>query len=193
MARNKNNLMDTTTATAINLEMKQAAAQTWWIPLVQGLAVVLFGVFALFNTTATLAMILIGLGVYWAVNGFFTIKAAMQKESGRARAIIGGAAGILIGAFAVTQPFFASAIYATVISSMIGIGAVVSGGMQMATGRGSWDRVGFGILNVLLGIVILANPVFSFELIVMVLAGIAIVGGGALMAVAFGIKSLGEG
>ncbi len=180
--------MDTT----MDFELKEAAAQTWWIPFVQGLAIIFFGVFAIVNTSATMAFLLFGLGLYWAINGMFGVKYALSMTQDRAWPLISSIGGILIGVFAILQPFVAGTIFATVISSMIGVGAIVSGGVQMAAGRNSWAGIGFGALNVLLGLVILMNPVLSFGVLMAIVAGLAIFGGAALVSIAFAIRALGK-
>jgi len=167
------------------------ADSTWWIPLVEGVALFGIGLFALFNPTAVWAITLFSLGIYWLISGFFATKSAIaQKEKdGRVWPTVRGLGTMLLGGFAVSQPFLVGAVYATFISSVIGVGAMLGGAVQLFNGRGSGSKIGFGIFNILLGALIIFNPIASFELILMGFAALALIGGVALSAMAFQIKS----
>lgn len=66
-------------------EVRKAIASTWWIPLMQGIAAILFGLYAFTRTGQTLAAIIVILGVYWIINGLFSIIAAIRGKTEKSR------------------------------------------------------------------------------------------------------------
>lgn len=190
--------------TAINeQEVRNAIASNWWIPLTQGIAAILFGIYAFNRTGQTMATILFILGLYWIFNGVFSIIAAIRGNTEKSRLwqLIGGVLSIVAGGFAVSHPLMAGAVSASFVGTLIGLSAIISGITQMLAGREVMDGAGrnwslgsflLGLLNVVFGIIIMGAPVLAFATFIRILAFWAIIAGIGLIFAAFRVRSIGK-
>lgn len=190
--------------TAINeQEVRNAIASTWWIPLIQGIAAILFGLYAFTQTGRTMAAILFMLGLYWVFNGIFSVIAAIRGNTEKSRfwQLIGGVLSIVAGGFALSHPLMAGAVSASLIGTIIGLSAIISGITQMFAGREVMDGAGrdwslgsffLGLLNVIFGIIIIGAPALAFATFIRILALWVIIAGCGLLFAAFRIRSIGK-
>lgn len=190
-------------ATISEQDVRDAIASTWWIPLTQGIAAILFGLYAFTRTGQTLAAILVILGLYWIVNGLFSIIAAIRGKTEKSRLwqLIGGVLSIVAGGFAASHPLLAGAVSASFIGTLIGLSAIFSGITQMFAGREVMDGAGrdwslgsflLGLLNVIFGVIIIGAPALAFATFIRVLALWVIIAGSGLILAAFRIRSIGK-
>lgn len=184
-------------------EVRNAVASTWWIPLIQGIAAILFGLYAFTRTGQTLAAILIILGLYWIFNGLFSIIAAIRGKTEKSRLweLIGGVLSIIAGGFAVSHPLMAGAVSASFVGTLIGLSAMFSGIIQMFAGREVMEGAGrnwslgsfiLGLLNLIFGIIIIGAPALAFATFIRILALWVIIAGSGLIFAAFRIRSIGK-
>lgn len=190
--------------TAINeQEVRNAIASNWWIPLIQGIAAILFGFYAFTRTGQTMLTILFILGLYMIVNGVFSIIAALSGKTEKSRLwqLIGGVLSIVAGGFAVSHPLMAGAVSASFVGTLIGLSAIVSGITQMFAGREVMDGAGrdwslgsffLGLLNVIFGIIIIGAPALAFATFIRILALWVIIAGCGLIFAAFRVRSIGQ-
>ncbi len=190
--------------TAINeQEVRNVIASNWWIPLTQGVAAILFGIYAFTRTGQTMATILFILGLYWIFNGIFSIIAAIRGNTEKSRLwqLIGGVLSIVAGGFAVSHPLMAGAVSASFVGTLIGLSAIISGITQMIVGREVMDGAGrdwslgsffLGLLNVIFGIIIMGAPVLAFATFIRILSFWAIIAGIGLIFAAFRVRSIGK-
>lgn len=184
-------------------EVRKAITSTWWIPLMQGIAAILFGLYAFTRTGQTLAAIIVILGFYWIINGLFSIIAAIRGKTEKSRLwqLVGGVLSIAAGVFAVSHPLMASVVSASFVGTIIGLSAIISGVVQMIAGREVMDGAGrdwslgsffLGLLNVIFGIIVIGAPAFSFSIFIRIMAFWVIIAGAGLIFVAFRIRSIGK-
>lgn len=182
-------------------DVRNAISATWWIPLIQGISAILFGFYAFTRTGQTLAAILVILGLYWIINGIFSIVAGITGKTERSRwwQIIGGILSMIAGLFALSHPFIAGTVSATFIGTLIGISAIFSGIIQMFAGREvmggagrdwSWGTFFLGLLNLIFGILVIGAPLLTFAIFVRLLALWVMIGGIGLIIAAFRIRSI---
>ena len=184
-------------------EVRHAMASNWWIPLTQGIAAILFGVYAFTQTGRTMAAILFMLGLYWIFNGLFSITAAISgtTEKSRLWQLIGGGLSIVAGVAAISHPLIAGAVSASLIGTFIGFSAIISGLTQMVAGREVMEGAGrdwslgsflLGLLNVIFGITIIGAPALAFATFIRILGLWVIIGGIGLVFAAFRVRSIGK-
>ena len=188
--------------TTINQQdVRNAIASVWWIPLVQGIAAILFGMYAFNQTGQTLAAIIVILGIYWVINGLFSVVAAITGKTERSRMweLVGGVLSIIAGLLAISQPLLTGLFSASFLGTLIGISAIISGVIQMFAGREVMEGAGrewslgsflLGLLNLILGLIILGSPALTFIVFVRIMALWVIIGGLGLIAAAFRIRSI---
>jgi uncharacterized membrane protein HdeD (DUF308 family) len=141
-----------------------ALAKHWWLFLVRGIVAIVFGLLAFFTPGATLVALVLLWAIYAIADGVSAIWASFSGANAGARwwLLLAGASGVLAGAFAVIQP----AIAALAFLMIVGIWTLAVGVMQVIGAirlrkeiDGEWWLLLTGVVNILFGVFLLAQPV----------------------------------
>ncbi len=182
-----------------NTLVGQLVSDIWWLVLLRGIVAVLLGISLFTNTAATLAVIIVFLGIYWLVDGIFTLLASFTGRKVYENwgwGIFSGVVSILAGLAILAHPVLTTLFSASFIASIAGIMIVLSGvssiviGFRFRKTSGEWMMIIGGVLTSLLGLSLLMNPLFSALVFVYILATFALIGGIVMIALAFKIKKL---
>jgi uncharacterized membrane protein HdeD (DUF308 family) len=177
------------------LVLTHALARNWWLLLLRGVIGIAFGIVALFWPGATLLSLVFLWGAYAVIDGVFSLWAAItgsvaEKTSRWWLALI-GVVSIAAGVIAWVWP----AKTALVLLILIAIWAMATGMMQIWGAiklrkeiEGEWLLGLSGSLAILLGIVLLLQPVAGALTVVWVLGGFAIVMGFANIGLALRLR-----
>ena len=179
--------------------LKQVASAIWWLVLLRGIAAVLLGILLFTNTAATLSVIIIFLGIYWVVDGISTLLASFigrEEHSNWGWGIFVGIISILAGLAVLSQPVLTAIFTTSFIVSFVGIMIIISGVWSIVTGfrlrktSGEWVMIIGGVLGLILGLLLVMNPLFSALVYVYIIAVFLIIGGFSLIVMAFQVKKL---
>ena len=179
--------------------LDQAASDVWWLALLCGIAAVMLGFLLFTNKAAALEIIFIFLGIYWLVDGVVTLLASFtgrNENEGWGWGIFSGVISILAGLAVLSQPVLTAIFTAKFIVSLVGIMIIISGVSSILTGfrlrktSGEWMMIFGGALGLILGLLLLFNPLFSAAVYVNMLAIFSMIGGIMLIVLAFKIKKL---
>ena len=179
--------------------LKQVASAIWWLVLLRGIAAVLLGILLFTNPDAILSVVIIFLGIYWVVDGIITLLASFtgrEEHSNWGWGIFVGIISILAGLAVLSQPVLTAIFTAQFIVSLVGIMIIISGVSSIAMGfklrktSGEWMMILGGVLGLILGLLLLMNPLFSALVFVNITAIFSIIGGFALIVMAFQVKKL---
>ena len=179
--------------------LKQVASAIWWLVLLRGIAAVLLGILLFTNPDAILSVVIIFLGIYWVVDGIITLLASFtgrEEHSNWGWGIFVGIISILAGLAVLSQPVLTAIFTAQFIVSLVGIIIIISGISSIVTGfrlrktSGEWMMILGGVLGLILGLLLLMNPLFSALVFVNITAIFSIIGGFALIVMAFQVKKL---
>jgi len=179
--------------------LKQVASAIWWLVLLRGIAAVLLGILLFTNTAATLSVIIIFLGIYWVVDGISTLLASFigrEEHSNWGWGIFVGIINILAGLAVLSQPVLTAIFTTSFIVSFVGIMIIISGVWSILTGfrlrktSGEWVMIIGGVLGLILGLLLVMNPLFSALVYVYIIAVFLIIGGFSLIVMAFQVKKL---
>ena len=179
--------------------LKQVASAIWWLVLLRGIAAVLLGILLFTNTAATLSVIIIFLGIYWVVDGISTLLASFigrEENSNWGWGIFVGIISILAGLAVLSQPVLTAIFTTSFIVSFVGIMIIISGVWSIVTGfrlrktSGEWVMIIGGVLGLILGLLLVMNPLFSALVYVYIIAVFLIIGGFSLIVMAFQVKKL---
>jgi len=179
--------------------LKQVASAIWWLVLLRGIAAVLLGILLFTNPDAILSVVIIFLGIYWVVDGIITLLASFtgrEEHSNWGWGIFVGIISILAGLAVLSQPVLTAIFTAQFIVSLVGIMIIISGVSSIVTGfrlrktSGEWMMILGGVLGLILGLLLLMNPLFSALVFVNITAIFSIIGGFALIVMAFQVKKL---
>ncbi len=150
-----------------------------WLLMVEGIALIILS-FLLFTTPVQSINFLVKLlGVWWMVSGVASLVWIAFDRAQWGWKLLMGILGILAGLIILDHPLFATFLVPTLIIYIMGIMGIIIGMVALImafTGNG-WGTGLLGILSIVFGIILLANPVFVLIGLPYVLGGIAAVGG----------------
>lgn len=183
-------------------QIQQFLSSVWWIVLLRGIAVLVLGLLLLFNPGSTLITIMLFLGVYWFVDGVFTIINALQGRktmAGWDLGILSGALGVIAGLVVFAQPLATAVLtqvfliyFLAFMAIANGISSIVSGIKLRKEIKNEWTIILGGALTVIFGILLLSKPLVGSVLLLWFLGIIAVVGGISIISLAFKVKNMGK-
>jgi uncharacterized membrane protein HdeD (DUF308 family) len=165
-----------------------AAEHYWWLPFAAGVLTITVGLIVLIWPGPTLLVVGVVLGAYLTVSGVVTLVRAIGGAEGmhaglRLSLLLLGVLAVLAGLLLIVRPEKS----VLVIAWVIGFWWVVSGVLQLtrgfvvAEGR-SWN-LGLGLVGIIAGTIILAQPEIGLTALVLISA-IGLICQGALEALA---------
>jgi len=142
-------------------ELLRPIAQYWWLWAAFGVLSIVAGVIALANLDLSLVALGVLFGCWLIAVGFFDVLGGvMAEDAGTARrvlAVLLGVISLIAGVMCLRLP--GAGLLALVI--VVGVYLVVAGVLQIASAVGDdqpWMGYALGVLNLVLGILILALP-----------------------------------
>ena len=191
--------MTTTMAAPLDPEstVKKALASLWWMPLIRGILLILFGILMVARPGSTLLNVLWFMGFYWIVDGLFGLIEGIRGRTERSRTwmIISSIASTLGGFFIVNHPALAGWFGGTLLVNLIGIVTLNSGILLIFAGRDghwTWGGLLMGTLYVLFGLFILANPMLSLSALIWTLGIWAVIAGFLAIGLAFNLRRIAQ-
>jgi uncharacterized membrane protein HdeD (DUF308 family) len=143
--------------------MHHPVRPNWWVLALQGVALIVFGIFAIFVPSIALISLVLVFAVVALVDGGLALLALFQRHPYAPRLVLllHGVLGIAAGVVALVWP----AITTVALLFLIGLWAVVIGVLRVIGGirlrkivRDEWLLIVSGILSVIFGIIFLALP-----------------------------------
>lgn len=190
--------MTTITRNTFVSQVAEAVSHIWWIILLRGMAAILLGIGAFMQPGMTAVFFTTLLAAYVLVDGVFAlIGGIMGKTASRGWSIVSGLLAILAGGLVLAQPLLATGLSTFMMMLMLATGLIVSGvtGIWAAIRLrkeldGSWMLMLVGLVPLLFGAIVLANPFVTVLTLISISAIFAILSGIALIFLAFRIKNL---
>lgn len=168
-------------------ESGAAMVPSRWLVLLLGVIAVIFGVLFFIYPVPTLTLLVTFLGLYWLFNGIVAFIDLFANKTGRGWKLLIGILGVFAGILVLTYPLYSAVLIPTVFAIIIGVEGLIIGAAHMVQGfsGAGWGTGILGILSIIFGLVLIANPLVAAVGLVLLLAGIAIVGGIAAIIFAF--------
>ena len=168
----------------------------WWVPVLRGIAAIVFGVIALVYPGLTVAVLVLLFGAWVLVDGVFRIVGAIGHRASDLDwgwQLVIGILGIIIGFLT----FHAPAITALVLVIYIAAWALMIGATEIAVAfklrreiKGEWFLILMGLLSIVFAIMLLWNPLPGALALVWLIASYAIVFGFLGIILGFRLRSL---
>ena len=168
----------------------------WWVPLLRGIAAIVFGVIALVYPGLTVAVLVLLFGAWVLVDGVFRIVGAIGHRASDPDwgwQLVIGILGIIIGFLT----FHAPAITALALVIYIAAWALMIGATEIAVAfklrreiKGEWFLILMGLLSIVFAIMLLWNPLPGALALVWLIASYAIVFGFLGIILGFRLRSL---
>lgn len=168
---------------------------SWWLALLQGVALLIIGVLLLTETAITLFVLVMFLGVYWLIGGIFDLVGVVLDRTQWGWRLFTGIIGVLAGLAVLRHPLWATIMIPSMLAWLLGAFGIVIGVVTLfraITGAG-WGAGIIGVISLLLGVILLLTPFFSAVVLVYAAAACAIAGGLASIVWGFRSRSLGPG
>ncbi len=170
----------------------ERGSNSWWIFLLQGIAVLILGILLITNTGITVATLIVFLGIYWLIDGIFSLIRIFvgDTEIHWGWLLVRGILGILAGLYVVRHPLWASILVPTILILIIAIQGIIMGVISLiqAFKGGGWGAGILGAVNILFGIILLASPLMAAWILPLVLGIFGIIGGIGLIIFAFRVR-----
>ena len=170
--------------------------RSWWVLLLRGAAAIVFGVLTWMQPAASAAALVLIFGAYVFVDGVLGVYSAIKSRNESRHwwmVLLWGLTGVVFGVLTVINP----AITALVLTIYIGVWALMTGVLQIVAALrlrkeidGEWILVLGGLLSVLFGIFVLAQPGAGLMAMLWVLATYAVIFGVLMVILAFKIKKV---
>lgn len=173
------------------LPLVDALSKNWWVALLRGIFAVLFGILAFALPALTLAALVLLYGVYALADGLTALWVG-----GKARSwwlLLSGVLGVIVGILTFIYP----GITAVALLYLIAAWAIVRGIFEIISAirirriiSNEWIFILGGILSIVFGGVLVANPVAGALAMVWVIGAFALVFGVLMIVLAFRLRGL---
>jgi uncharacterized membrane protein HdeD (DUF308 family) len=163
----------------------------WWALALRGVLAVLFALLAFAYPPATILILAVFIAAYLFLDGILAVVAGIRAAEQHKRWLpfaLEGVADLIAAAIIYLDP--------AVLTVLVGIWAILTGALMLFPafalpgGAGKWLFVVNGLVSLLLGIVILAEPAAGVIFIAVSLGIYALLFGIGLIALAFRVRAL---
>ncbi len=167
----------------------------WWVPLVMGIVAIVFGLLLFTNPAGTSIWIAWLVGIYWFIGGVMNLVSLFVDRTQWGWKLVLGLLGIFAGMVVISAmgktPLLATVGLAAIYVFVLGIQGIVFGVIQIiqAFQGGGWGVGILGVVSILFGALLMANPVIAGLALPWVFGVFAVVGGIAGIVLAFKAKN----
>jgi uncharacterized membrane protein HdeD (DUF308 family) len=152
----------------------------WWLVLLGGIAGIIVGVLLLMNPFRMANILVWAIGLYWLITGIIYLVSLIWDRRQWGWKLFGGILGILAGWFLVDAGAVERlASFGLAVVLVLAIQGIIMGimGLIAAFQGGGWGAGILGVISIVVGIVLLANPLIAAATLPWVV-GIFAIGGG---------------
>lgn len=160
----------------------------WWVFLLQGLAGIVLGIMLLTEPAATIVALTTFFGFYWLITGVLSlVHVFVGRASHRVWSLLSGILGILAGLLVLRHPLLAAVTVPTVLIIILGAQGFVMGVLEIiaAFKGGGFGSFILGVINLILGVLLLSSPVLAALAVPLVFGALLLVEGVGLIIWAF--------
>ena len=164
----------------------------WWVPVLRGIAAIIFGIIAFIYPGLTLTVLVILFGAWVLIDGVFRVIGAIGHRASDPDwgwQLVIGILGIVIGFLTFRAPgvtALALVIYIAAWALMIGVTEIVVAIKLRREIKGEWFLILMGLLSIIFAIILLWNPIPGALALVWLIASYAVVFG--ILAIMFGFR-----
>ena len=167
-------------------------SQIWWVFLLKGLTGLILGFMLLTEPAATLVALTTLLGFYWLVLGVLSlVQVFVDRSIPWIWSLLSGIVGILAGLFVLRHPLIAALTVPTVFVIILGVQGLVMGVIGIIGGiqGGGVGSFILGVVNVLVGLLLLGSPVAAALAVPLLFGVLLVVQGVASIVLALRVRA----
>jgi uncharacterized membrane protein HdeD (DUF308 family) len=172
--------------------MVETLKRHWWVPVIRGIAAVVFGVIAFTHPVMAIETLVLFFGAWVLIDGIFRIFGAIKhrgSDSDWAWQLVIGLIGIIVGLLTFHAPqvtALALVIYIAAWALMIGASEIVMAVKLRHEIKGEWLLILMGLASIVFAVLLLWNPVAGAAAVIWLIAWYAVVLG--ILAIFFGFR-----
>jgi uncharacterized membrane protein HdeD (DUF308 family) len=172
--------------------MIETLKRHWWVPVIRGIAAIVFGVIAFTHPVMAIATLVLFFGAWVLIDGIFRIVAAIRHHGSDpdwAWQLVIGIIGIIVGLLTFHAPqvtALALVIYIAAWALMIGASEIVMAVKLRHEIKGEWLLILMGLASIVFAVLLLWNPVAGAAAVIWLIAWYAVVLG--ILAIFFGFR-----
>jgi uncharacterized membrane protein HdeD (DUF308 family) len=151
----------------------------WWVVLVEGIVVALFGLLLLVAPGASLFFMVQLLGLYLFIAGIFRIIGIFLDPTAWGLKLIAGVLCLIAGLAVLRHPLWGAIAAPAGLVIIVGFLAMLQGaaGLVVAFQGGGWGMGILSVLGILLGLVLVINPLIGVAALPFILGIVMLIGG----------------
>ena len=153
----------------------------WWLVLMSGILNIIIGILLLTSPARTTIALVWTLGLFWLIQGIFTLVGMFEDHSAWGWKLFMGIIGILAGIVVMRHPIASAITLPMYLVLILGIQGLITGVISiiMAFKGGGWGAGILGALSVIFGIILIVNWASPAAVVTLiwVVAIFAVVGG----------------
>lgn len=179
----------------MDTNVKSVAKAVWWLVLLRGVFMVIFGIIALVSPGIALLTLVWLFGFYAILDGIAAIMIGIRArgEPHWVWVIVQGVVSVLAGVIALIWPGVTALVLLFVVAFwaiMLGISEIGGAFASRKRGSNAWGwTLAAGILNVVFGVLLLIWPASGILTLVWLVGIFTLAGGLALLLLAFRVRS----
>ena len=152
-----------------------------------GIISLVLGILLFARPTATLAVVMLLVGLAWFIQGIFALLSIFIDKSDWGWKLFGGVIGIAAGLLVFTNPVASTVAVPAVVAILLGIfGLLIGISALIAAFQGEGWGVGiFGAVSILLGLLLMFNSLVGGQVLIWLTALLLVVQGGIGVVMSF--------
>ena len=168
----------------------------WWVPVIRGIAAIVFGIIAFVYPGLTIATLVLFFGAWVLIDGTFRIVGAIGHRASDADwgwHLVIGILGIVVGLLTFHAPqitALALVIYIAAWALMIGASEIAIAVKMRREIKGEWFLILMGLASIVFAVLLLWNPIAGAAAVIWLIAWYAVVLGILGMFFGFRLRSL---
>jgi uncharacterized membrane protein HdeD (DUF308 family) len=172
--------------------MIETLKRHWWVPVIRGIAAIVFGIIAFVYPGLTVATLVLFFGAWVLIDGIFRVVGAIGHHASDPDwgwHIVIGIVGIIVGLLTFHAPqitALALVIYIAAWALMIGATEIAFAIKLRREIKGEWFLILMGLASIIFAILLLWNPIAGAAAVIWLIAWYAVVLG--ILAIFFGFR-----
>jgi uncharacterized membrane protein HdeD (DUF308 family) len=164
----------------------------WWVPVIRGIAAIVFGIIAFVYPGLTIATLVLFFGAWVLIDGIFRIVGAIGHRASDPDwgwQLVIGLLGIIVGLLTFHAPqitALALVIYIAAWALMIGASEIALAVKMRREIKGEWFLILMGLASIVFAVLLLWNPIAGAAAVIWLIAWYAVVLG--ILAIFFGFR-----
>ena len=172
--------------------MIETLKRHWWVPVIRGIAAIIFGVIAFTHPVMAAATLVLFFGAWVLIDGIFRVVGAIGHRASDPDwgwQLVIGIVGIIVGLLTFHAPqvtALALVIYIAAWALMIGASEIAIAVKMRREIKGEWLLILMGLISIIFAVMLLWNPVAGAAAVIWLIAWYAVVLG--VLAIFFGFR-----